>query len=69
MFDPSAIPNCNCLKNCNDIKYGLEDSSLINWFEDSKITWGMKQTKTRYKRDLIFGFVNALSNSSTFNFQ
>jgi hypothetical protein len=51
---------CKCYKDCSDIRFVLYMSDTVFWFQESKVAWTLQQTKTIYRRELIFGFVEAL---------
>lgn len=52
----------HCLDDCNDVRFLLHMSDTIYWFQDSKVAWNILQSKTIYKRELIFGIIEALTS-------
>lgn len=55
-----ADVDCGCLKDCDEIKYSLQSSSSMFWFQNSRITWTFMQSKMIYRRELIHGMTEAL---------
>lgn len=55
--------DCECLNDCNELKYSVKASSTMFWFHDSRVSWTMIQTKVIYKRQLIHTFVEAMASS------
>ncbi|CRL07283.1 CLUMA_CG020262, isoform A [Clunio marinus] len=55
--------DCQCLKDCNEIKYSVQASNTMFWFHDSRVSWMVTQTKVIYNRELIHGFTETLISS------
>lgn len=52
---------CNCLPNCDEVNYVIEDLDTREWFLGSNLQWGLKEyPRMRLKRDVLFGFTDLL---------
>lgn len=55
-----ADVDCGCLKDCNEIKFSLQQAETMFWRYDSRVSWKLIFSKVIYRRELIHGFVEAL---------
>jgi Amiloride-sensitive sodium channel len=55
-----ADVDCGCLKDCDEIKYSLQASSSMFYFQKSRVSWTLVQSKVIYRRELIHGMTEAL---------
>ncbi|CAH0555455.1 unnamed protein product [Brassicogethes aeneus] len=52
--------NCQCIANCDEVNYFVEEFDTREWFLGSNLQWGLKYPKMRLKRNVIFGFSDFL---------
>uniref|UniRef100_A0A182NJB3 Sodium channel protein Nach n=1 Tax=Anopheles dirus TaxID=7168 RepID=A0A182NJB3_9DIPT len=59
---------CNCIKNCDDVTFTLQQYGSTFWFNDPVIKWSIRIPKIRYSRRIIFDFIDAMGSILEFFF-
>lgn len=52
--------NCNCIDNCEDIKFNMKSSSYLAWLRGNTLRWEMNWPKFRIKREVIYAISDVL---------
>uniref|UniRef100_A0A182PUD1 Sodium channel protein Nach n=1 Tax=Anopheles epiroticus TaxID=199890 RepID=A0A182PUD1_9DIPT len=56
---------CNCLKNCDDVTFTLQQYGSTFWFNDPVIKWSIRIPKIRYSRRIIYDFIDAMVSTGS----
>ncbi|KFB48589.1 AGAP007084-PB-like protein [Anopheles sinensis] len=56
---------CNCMKNCDDVTFTLQQYGSTFWFNDPVIKWSIRIPKIRYSRRIIYAFIDALVSTGS----
>ncbi|XP_055679452.1 uncharacterized protein LOC129787728 [Lutzomyia longipalpis] len=53
--------DCQCISRCEGVVYNLDTTKEIFWIGKSTLKWELKTSKSRYRRDVIYGIEEVLT--------
>lgn len=51
---------CDCLSRCEGVAYNLDSVKALFWIRKSTIKWELATSKSRYRRDVVYGIEEVL---------
>lgn len=55
-----AIQECQCLENCENIKFHMKSKQSYTWLRGNSLRWDVDIPKYRIKREVIYSFNDVL---------